>query len=56
MAQITVGRLPQSNTGIVDSPTFNTLIRELEQIVQQLNFGYQQQTKDENIARSWFIG
>jgi|TARA_R110001592_G_scaffold39618_1_gene130401 hypothetical protein len=56
MAQIIVGRLPQSNTGIVDSPTFNTLIKELEQVVQQLNFGYQQDTKDETLARNWFIG
>jgi|TARA_R110000751_G_scaffold40049_1_gene95139 hypothetical protein len=56
MAKITVARLPQSNTGIVDSPTFNTLIRELEQIITQLNFGYQQDTKDETLARNWFIG
>jgi|TARA_R110000803_G_scaffold180327_3_gene242776 hypothetical protein len=55
MAQITVGRLPQA-TPEYQTQTFDTLVRELEQIVQQLNFGYQQQTKDENIARSWFIG
>ena len=56
MAKIIVGRLPQSNTGIVDSPTFNTLLRELEQVITQLNFSYEQQTKDETLARGWFIG
>ena len=55
MAQIVVGRLPQA-TPAYETQTFDTLVRELEQIVTQLNFSYQQQTKDENLARSWFVG
>ena len=55
MAKITVGRLPQA-TAEYNTQTFDTLIRELEQIVTQLNFSYQQQTKDETLARSWFVG
>jgi len=55
MAKITVGRLPQA-TKEYDTQTFDTLIRELEQIVKQLNFSYEQQAKDENLARSWFVG
>jgi len=55
MAKIVVGRLPQATTQY-ETQTFDTLVRELEQIVTQLNFSYQQQTKDETLARSWFIG
>jgi hypothetical protein len=55
MAKIIVGRLPQA-TPEYNTQTFDTLIRELEQIVTQLNFSYEQQSKDENLARSWFVG
>jgi|TARA_B110000211_G_scaffold177054_1_gene200149 hypothetical protein len=55
MAKIVVGRLPQA-TPQYETHTFDTLVRELEQIVTQLNFGYQQDTKDETLARNWFIG
>ena len=55
MAKIVVGRLPQA-TPTYETQTFDTLVRELEQIVTQLNFGYQQDTKDETLARNWFIG
>ena len=55
MAQIVICRLPQA-TPQYATQTFDTLVRELEQIVQQLNFGYQQETKDETLARNWFIG
>ena len=55
MAKIVVGRLPQA-TPQYETQTFDTLVRELEQIVTQLNFGYQQDTKDETLARNWFIG
>tara|TARA_R100000995_G_scaffold82359_1_gene56204 strand:+ start:159 stop:326 length:168 start_codon:yes stop_codon:yes gene_type:complete len=55
MAKIIVGRLPQATTGYERSQ-FDILIRELEQIVTQLNFSYEQQSKDENLARSWFVG
>ena len=55
MAKITVGRLPQA-TEQYERSQFDVLIRELEQIVTQLNFSYQQDTKDEAVARSWFVG
>ena len=55
MAKITVGRLPQS-TPQYDRGQFDILIRELEQIITQLNFSYEQQAKDENLARSWYLG
>ena len=55
MAKIIVGRLPQATTEYERSQ-FDTLIRELEQIITQLNFSYEQQSKDENLARSWFVG
>ena len=55
MAKIVVGRLPQA-TPQYETQTFDILVRELEQIVTQLNFSYQQQTKDETLARSWFVG
>jgi|TARA_R100001163_G_scaffold61458_1_gene51472 hypothetical protein len=55
MAKIVVGRLPQA-TNTYERGQFDILIRELEQIVTQLNFSYEQQAKDENLARSWFIG
>ena len=55
MAKIVVGRLPQATPQYETLP-FDTLVRELEQIVTQLNFGYQQDTKDETLARNWFIG
>ena len=55
MAKIILGRLP-SATPEYDRTQFDTLIRELEQVVTQLNFAYEQQTKDETLARNWFIG
>jgi hypothetical protein len=55
MAKIIVGRLPEAKPDY-ELPQFDTLIRELEQIVTQLNFSYEQQAKDENLARNWFIG
>ena len=55
MAQITIGRLPQA-TEQYERVQFDILIRELEQIITQLNFSYEQQTKDETLARSWYLG
>ena len=55
MAKIIVGRLQQATTDYERSQ-FDILIRELEQIVTQLNFSYEQQSKDGNLARSWFVG
>ena len=55
MAKILVARLPQA-TEKYDRSQFDILIRELEQIITQLNFSYEQQAKHENLARSWFLG
>ena len=55
MAKITIGRLPNA-TSEYDRTQFDTLIRELDQIVTQLNFAYEQQTKDETLARSFYLG
>jgi len=55
MSQIVVGRLPQA-TEQYERVQFDILIRELEQIVTQLNFSYQQDVKDEAVARSWYLG
>jgi hypothetical protein len=55
MAKILVGRLPQA-TQEYERTQFDILIRELEQIITQLNFSYEQQTKDETLARSWYLG
>ena len=55
MAKIVVGRLPQA-TPQYERQQFDILIRELEQIITQLNFSYEQQTKDETLARSWYLG
>ena len=55
MAKILVGRLPQA-TQEYERTQFDILIRELEQIITQLNYSYEQQTKDETLARSWYLG
>ena len=55
MAKITIGRLPNA-TPEYDRTQFDTLIRELDQIITQLNFSYEQQTKDETLARSFYLG
>jgi|TARA_R100000084_G_C4637233_1_gene141659 N-acetyl-anhydromuramyl-L-alanine amidase AmpD len=53
MAKIATTRLPDA-TPEYEETQFNALIRILEQITQQLNFGFQQDIKDESTARSWF--
>ena len=55
MAKISTPRLPNA-TDQYDKPQFDMLIRLLEQIIMQLNFGFQQDVKDESGARSWFLG
>ena len=51
MAKIATTRLPDA-TPEYQADQFNALIRILEQITQQLNFGFQQDIKDESTARS----
>ena len=55
MAKISTTRLPAS-TPEYEPSQFDALIRVLEQITQQLNFGFQQDIKDESTARSFFLG
>ena len=55
MAKISTTRLPNA-TDQYDMTQFDMLIRLLEQIIMQLNFGFQQDVKDESTARSWFLG
>mgnify|MGYP000374224352 FL=1 len=55
MAKITTTRFPQE-TPEYQPNIIDILTRLLEQIVQQLNFGYQQDLKDESTARTWFLG
>ena len=55
MAKITTTRFPQA-TPENQPNIIDILTRLLEQIVQQLNFGYQQDLKDESTARTWFLG
>jgi len=55
MAKITTTRFPQA-TPEYQPNIIDILTRLLEQIVQQLNFGYQQDLKDESSARTWFLG
>ena len=55
MAKISTTRLPNA-TQEYDMTQFDMLIRLLEQIIMQLNFGFQQDIKDESTARSYFLG
>ena len=55
MARINITRLhlPQDE---FDRQQQDILIRELENIIQQLNFTYQQDLREESTARTWFLG
>ena len=55
MSKISTTRLPNA-TPEYNQTQFDVLIRLLEQVIQQLNFGYQQYIKDESTARTWFLG
>ena len=54
MARINVGRLPLP-TNEYDRSQQDVLIRELENIINQLNFTFQQDLKEELTARMWFL-
>ena len=55
MAKISITRLPNA-TPQYDQTQFDVLVRLLEQIINQLNFGYQRDLGDESTARTWFLG
>ena len=55
MAKIATTRLPDS-TPEYEPAQFDAVFRVFDQITQQLNFGFQQDIKDESTARSFFLG
>ena len=55
MAKINVTRLPLPSDDF-DRQQQDILIRELESIINQLNFTFQQDLREELTARSWFLG
>lgn len=54
MARINITRLPLPQDEF-NRQQQDILIRELENIITQLNFTYQQDVKDELSARTWFL-
>tara|TARA_R110002051_G_scaffold323579_4_gene417680 strand:+ start:482 stop:649 length:168 start_codon:yes stop_codon:yes gene_type:complete len=55
MARINITRLPLPQDTF-DRQQQDILVRELESIITQLNFTYQQDVKDELSARNWYLG
>ena len=55
MAKINITRLPLPQDTF-DRQHQDILIRELENIINQLNFTYQQDLREELTARSWYLG
>ena len=55
MAKINITRLPLPQDKF-DRQQQEILIRELENINNQLNFTYQQDLREELTARSWYLG
>ena len=55
MAKIATTRLPDS-TPEYEPSQFDALIRVLEQITQQLNFGFQEDLKEDSTRRTFFLG
>ena len=54
MARINITRLPLPSEDF-DRQQQDILIRELENIIQKLNFTFQEDLKEELTARSWFL-
>ena len=54
MARINITRLPLPQEEF-DRQQQDTLIRELESIINQLNFTFQQDLREESTARTWFL-
>tara|TARA_Y100001972_G_C7570257_1_gene286235 strand:- start:302 stop:469 length:168 start_codon:yes stop_codon:yes gene_type:complete len=55
MARINITRLPLPQDTF-DRQQQDILIRELENIINQLNFTFQQDIREELTARSWYLG
>ena len=54
MARINITRLPLPQDEY-DRQQQDILIRELESIINQLNFTFQQDIREELTARAWFL-
>lgn len=54
MAKLTLQRFPDPRPAY-DSAQAAELIRQLEELVQQLNTQYTQDTQEEATRRSWFL-
>ena len=54
MARINITRLPLPQDEF-DRQQQDILIRELESIINQLNFTFQQDLREESTARAWFL-
>ena len=54
MARINITRLPLPQDEY-DRQQQDILIRELESIINQLNFTFQQDLREESTARAWFL-
>ena len=55
MSKINITCLPLPSDDF-DRQQQDILIRELENIINQLNFTYQQDLREELTARSWYLG
>ena len=54
MARINITRLAHG-LPVGGELDFDILIRELESIINQLNFTFQQDLREESTARTWFL-
>ena len=54
MARINITRLPLPQDNF-DRQQQDILIRELESMIEQLNFTYQQDLREQLTARTWFL-
>ena len=54
MAKITLTRFPDPRPEY-DAQQSSELIRQLEELIQQLNSQYTQATQEESTRRSWFL-
>ena len=54
MAKLTLQRFPDPRPEY-DAQQYAELIRQLEEMIQQLNTQYTQDTQEESTRRSWFF-
>ena len=54
MAKLTLSRFPDPREDY-EREQFSELIRQLEDLIQQLNSSYTQDTQEESTRRAWFL-